>query len=170
MRRAISTILPLAAAAVLAAASGCGGGGADAAATDPDPGGPVGYLAPRELERAIGNGFRDDLARLAVMDQRGDDATDLDQPLPSGLLDRVRCRPASPRPEGGASGWGWRCDVAWRTSAGRAARLRYRVVLRPNGCLAAGADPRRATRYDPTIRSFAEDPLNAVVSADPACT
>jgi len=34
----------------------------------------------------------------------------------------------------------------------------------------AGASPQRRSRYDPTIRAYSEDPLNAVVSSEPQCS
>lgn len=102
------------------------------------------------------------------MSQTGDEAVDLDQDLPTGLVDRVRCAPAAARPSGTAA-WRWRCDVSWQTVEGRPRRTRYLVQQRADGCFSAGAQPRYPNRYDPTIRTFSEDPLNAIVSARRGC-
>jgi len=149
-------------------AAGCGGGSGSSEATTAPPTDGA-YLSAQDLQRDLGNGFRAGLSRLAVMQQRGDDATDLGQPLTPGLLDHVRCgadgaRPASPRP------WTWNCMVSWQTAAGAPQRTRYSVRLTPGGCFSAGASPQRPSRYDPTIRAYSEDPLNAVVSSDPHCS
>jgi hypothetical protein len=153
-------------AATLAVAS-CGGG-APASAPAPTRPSTRGFVSAAELERDLGNGFRRGLAQGAVMAQRGDDAVDLGQPLPTGLVDDVSCAPAGPRPAGGAF-WRWRCRVRWRTAASAPRRTAYEVRLFTDGCFSAGARPRFGDRYDPTIRSFAEDPLNAIVSARSGC-
>ena len=157
-------------AVILAAvcAAGCGGGsGASGATTAPQTDGA--YLAAQDLQRDLGNGFRTGLTRLAVMQQHGDDATDLGQPLTPGLLDHVRCSAADARPASSAP-WAWDCTVSWQTAAGAPQRTRYSVRLQPGGCFSAGASPQRRNRYDPTIRAYSEDPLNAVVSSDPQCS
>ena len=150
----------LAVLASVAAAGGCGGGSASHAVSSTSSG-VLADAPPVDLPRALGNGFRAGLARLAVMQQRGDDATDLGQPITPGLLDRVRCAP-----HGGT----WRCDVRWQTAAGEGRLTRYDLLVQPDGCFSAGASPARPSRYDPTIRAYAEDPLNAIVSADPRCS
>jgi hypothetical protein len=147
--------------------AGCGGGG-DASSSRSAPSGAAHFLSAAALQRALGNGFRVGLERVAVMSQTGDEAVDLGQDLPTGLLDRVRCAPAAPRPSGAAV-WRWGCDVSWQTVDGRPRRTRYVVRERPNGCFSAGARPRYPDRYDPTIRTFSEDPLNAIVSARRGC-
>jgi hypothetical protein len=160
----------LAAIALLLAApvvSGCGGGDhARAEKGTPRPAG--GYLGGADLERQLGNAFRKGLYRLAVMSQRSEDAMDLGQPLPTGLLRNVRCDSTTPRPSAGGA-WAWACRVSWRTVEGRAQRTQYAVRLQRGECFAAGATPHRAARYDSTIRTYSEDPLNAFGSARPGC-
>ncbi len=150
-------------------AAGCGGGGhrSAVAATASAPQG-AGYLTEGELRRDLGNGFRAGLDRLAVMDQPVDDATDLGQELPTGLLERVSCSQAGPKPAG-AEPWPWSCTVKWTTAAGRARTTRYAVRLFATRCFAAGADPALPAHRDPTIGSFAEHPLNTVVSVKRGC-
>jgi hypothetical protein len=160
-----STALLLLAAPVLA---GCGGGSpaAPANASTAHPTG--GYLAATDLERQLGSAFRHGLYRLAVMSQKSEDALDLGQPLPTGLLREVHCESAAPRPSGGAA-WPWICDVRWKTVEGRAQRTRYSVRLTRGDCFAAGAAPRRQPRYDATIRTYGEDPLNALGTLRRGC-
>jgi hypothetical protein len=147
--------------------SGCGGEGRAASEpTTPRPAG--GYLAASDLERQLGNAFRKGLYRLAVMTQRSDEAGDLGQPLPTGLLRGVRCASNVPHPSGGRA-WAWTCSVAWRTVEGRPEQTRYVVRLQPGKCYAAGATPERKPRYDATIRSYSVDPLNALGSLRPGC-
>jgi len=124
--------------------SGCGGEGRAASErTTARPAG--GYLAASDLERQLGNAFRKGLYRLAVMTQRSDEARDLGQPLPTGLLRGVRCAPKIAPPTAGRA-WGWSCSVAWRTVEGRTAQTRYLVRLQPGKCFAAGATPHRGPR------------------------
>jgi hypothetical protein len=154
----------VAALALAAGLSACGGGGH----ASPDRAAAPRYLAGPDLERQLGNGFRAGLERLAAMSQPADDAADLGQPLPTGLLDRVTCgrlaaRPAAPRP------WLWRCTVRWETAGGRPRRTAYDVRLLPTGCFAAGARPPLPPRRDATIKSFSEHPLNAIVSVRKGC-
>ena len=127
-----------------------------------------GYLAAADLERQLGNSFRHGLYRLAVMSQKSEDAMDLGQRLPTGLLSGVHCGSAGAQPSGGAA-WSWSCDVRWKTVEGHAQRTRYDVRLTRGECFAAGAAPRRPVHYDATIRTYAEDPLNALVSARRGC-
>src|ERR1700754_2623155 len=85
-RAARNAAIPLLA-AILAA--GCGGSGhhpADAATASASTPRAVGYLRGDERRRDLGNGFRAGLDKLAVMDQPVDEATDLGQELPTGLL------------------------------------------------------------------------------------
>jgi hypothetical protein len=116
----------------------------------------------------LGTAFRTGLYRLAVMSQQTEDAMDLGQRLPAGLVREVRCASTAARP-GGDGVWTWGCDVRWKSVAGRAQRTRYDVRLTRGGCFAAGAAPRRQPHYDSTIRTYAEDPLNALVSARRGC-
>jgi hypothetical protein len=152
---------------VVPVVSGCGGEGRAASeeGTTPRAGG---YLTASDLERQLGNAFRKGLYRLAVMTQRSDEAPDLGQPLPTGLLRGVRCGSKVPRPTGGRA-WAWSCSVAWRTVERRAEQTRYLVRLRPGKCFAAGATPERQSRYDATIRSYSVDPLNALGSVRGGC-
>jgi hypothetical protein len=167
-RAARNAAIPLLAALL---AAGCGGGGhhpataANATASAPRA---AGYLTAGELRRDLGNGFRAGLDKLAVMDQPVDDATELGQALPTGLLHGVSCSPAAPRPAG-AQPWQWSCSVKWKTAGGRARTTRYAVRLFPTRCFAAGADPALPAHRDPTIGSFAEHPLNTVVSVKRGC-
>ena len=137
--------------------------GAQARATDP-----VRYLSGADLERQLGTSFRRGLYRLAVMSQPSDDAADLGQDLPTGLVESVRCRASGAQPAAGAP-WPWRCVVRWRTVEQRARRTRYDVRDLPAGCFAAGAAPRLAQRYDSTVRTYAEHPLNVLGSATRGC-
>jgi hypothetical protein len=146
--------------------AGCGGQGHTASKDTPRAVG--GYLAGSDLERQLGNAFRKGLYRLAVMSQRTEDAMDLGQALPTGLVRDVRCEAAAPRPSGGGP-WAWSCGVSWHSVEGRAERTRYTVRLAPGECFGAGATPHRAPRYDATIRTYSEDPLNAFGSARPGC-
>jgi hypothetical protein len=116
----------------------------------------------------LGNAFRKGLYRLAVMSQRSEDAMDLGQPLPTGLVRSVRCDSTTPRPSGGGA-WTWGCRISWRSVEGRSQRTQYDVRLQRGECFAAGATPHRAARYDSTIRTYSEDPLNAFGSARRGC-
>jgi hypothetical protein len=102
------------------------------------------------------------------MSQRSEDAMDLGQALPTGLLRRVRCDAVGQQPSGGGT-WAWTCTVAWRSVEGRSERTRYAVRLRPGECFAAGATPHRSVRYDSTIRTYSADPLDALGSVRPGC-
>jgi len=149
--------------------SGCGGGAhpdADTPASVPRPKGS--YLAGPDLERQLGNAFRKGLYRLSVMTQRSEDAKDLGQPLPTGLVRDVRCSSTAPRPAS-AGAWTWSCGVRWRSVAGHAQQTRYMVRLSPGECFAAGATPERGPRYDATIKTYSADPLNALGSVRPGC-
>jgi hypothetical protein len=146
--------------------AGCGG---QRHAVTQDAARPAGgYLAGADLERRLGNAFRKGLYRLAVMSQRTENAVDLGQPLPTGLLRSVRCDSTTPRPGAGGA-WTWGCKVSWRSVEGRAQQTRYAVELQRGACYAAGATPKRAARYDSTIRTYSEDPLNAFASARHGC-
>jgi hypothetical protein len=147
---------------------GCGGGlHADDHATTSAPRPTGGFLAAGQLERQLGNSFRKGLYRLAVMSQKSEDAKDLGQRLPTGLLSNVRCRSAAPRTSAGT--WPWTCEVRWKSVEGRAERTRYAVRLTHGECFAAGAAPPRQPHYDSTIRTYSEDPLNALVSVRRGC-
>ena len=127
-----------------------------------------GYLAATDLERQLGNAFREGLYRLAVMSQKTEDAMDLGQRLPTGVVQTVHCARAAARP--GAGGvWPWSCEVRWKSVEGGALRTRYDVRLTRGECFAAGAAPRRQPHYDATIRTYSEDPLNALVSVRRGC-
>jgi hypothetical protein len=127
-----------------------------------------GYLAANDLQRQLGNAFRTGLYRLAVMSQRTEDAMDLGQRLPTGLVRGVRCASTAARP-GGDGVWRWGCDVRWKSVEGGAQRTRYDVRLTRGNCFAAGAAPHRRAHYDITIRTYSEDPLNALVSLRRGC-
>jgi hypothetical protein len=102
------------------------------------------------------------------MSQKSEDAMDLGQRLPTGLLNEVRCSSSAAQPSGGGA-WPWSCHVRWKTVEGRAQRTLYDVRLTRGECFAAGAAPRRQPRYDATIRTYAEDPLNALVGGRRGC-
>jgi hypothetical protein len=153
---------------LLAAPVVTGCGGAHGASSDGTAHPSGDYIAGADLERRLGNGFRDGLYRLSVMTQRSEDAKDLGQPLPTGLLDRVNCSSAAPRPQGGRV-WSWSCAVRWRSVEGRSESTRYAVRLSPGECFSAGATPARPVRYDATIRTYSEDPLNALGSVRAGC-
>ena len=160
----------LAAIAILLAAplvTGCGGG--DHASSTEKVAKPTGgYLSAPDLERQLGNAFRKGLYRLSVMTQRSEDAKDLGQPLPTGLLAGVSCTSDGARPSGGGA-WMWSCGVRWKSVEGRGESTRYAVRLTPGLCFAAGATPARAKRYDATIRTYSEDPLNVLGSVRRGC-
>jgi hypothetical protein len=120
------------------------------------PPGPPRYIGQADLERELGNGFAAGLERLAVMRQPADDATDLGQDLPTGVVEDVSCRTA-------------RCTVKWQTASNREKTTRYAVKRFPAGCFAAAADPPLRSIKDVTIASFAEHPLNAIVSVRKGC-
>jgi hypothetical protein len=162
LRRLTAIALLLAAPVV----SGCGGG--DHASSEKLARPQGGYLSAADLERQLGNAFRKGLYRLSVMTQRSEDAKDLGQPLPTGLLDRVSCTESGPRPGGGHT-WMWSCGVHWTSVEGHREQTQYTVRLNPGLCFAAGARPQRARRYDATIRTYSEDPLNALGSVRRGC-
>ncbi|WP_320670387.1 hypothetical protein [Patulibacter defluvii] len=160
MRR--SGVAPALAAIALAALAGCGNDDRGTTTTAARVRAAVGPSLDRfGLERALGNGVRAGLYRVAVMSQQSDDAKDLGQPLPTGVVDGVRCTLRG----AGAT----RCLVRWRTVDRVRQRTAYRVRLRPGGCFVAAAEPARDTIYDATIRSYAEDPLNVVQAVGRPC-
>jgi hypothetical protein len=154
----------------LLALAGCGGGGHKRPPQPPAGAADAarGYLAPAELRRDVGNAFRAGLDRLALMSQPPDDASILATDLPKGLLDRVVCAAAGPRPST-AQPWPWRCRVRWETAGGRAQATRYTVQLLPTRCFAATADPALPPRQDATIQTYSEHPLNTFVSLGRGC-
>ena len=169
MTQAVKPLRRLAATALLLAApviSGCGGGDHASSEKLAQPQG--GYLTAADLERQLGNAFRKGLYRLSVMTQRNEDAKDLGQPLPTGLLDRVSCASSARRPGGGRV-WAWSCGVTWKSVEGHREQTKYFVRLTPGLCFAAGATPARAKRYDSTIRTYSEDPLNVLGSVRIGC-
>ena len=163
LRRLAATALLLAAPVL----SGCGGG--DHASSEKGTTRPAGgYLGAPDLERQLANAFRKGLYRLAVMQQRTEDAMDLGQKLPTGLVDRVSCASDLPRP-GAGQAWAWRCSIRWQTVEHRGQQTQYTVRLSPGDCFTAGASPPRRPQYDVTIRTYSEDPLNALGSVRRGC-
>jgi hypothetical protein len=149
---------------------GCGGDHAPPPATG---GAPATTAAPRpvagsDLEREVADDFRQGLYRLAVMSQPPEGATDLGQSLPTGLVHSVDCSAGGP-PPGGRAARPWRCEVRWRSVSGGARTTRYAVRVFPTGCFAAAADPALPPHHDATIASFAEHPLNSLVSVRKGC-
>ncbi len=160
MRRVVAGV-------ALFALAGCGGGHgrppqhpAGSAAT--------GFLAPAELRRDLGNAFRAGLDRLALMSQPPDEATTLATDLPKGLLDRVTCTAARPRPAAGQP-WPWQCRVRWQSAGGRERTTSYAVQLLPTRCFAATAEPAFPAHRDTTIATYSEHPLNTFVSLKHGC-
>jgi hypothetical protein len=149
-RSALRWALPVPAVLALAA---CGGGTAARDAAHPPP---VQRLTNAELAVQLGNGFRHALYRLAVMSQPGDDATDLGQALPTGTVRDVRCASRS-------------CTVRWKTVQGHRAVTRYRIEADRRGCFYATAQPALPERYDATIATYSEHPLNTLQSARRGC-
>jgi hypothetical protein len=148
--------------------AGCGGASSThTSSTAPAASRPQ-FVAGAELERELGNDFRHGLYRLAVMSQPPDDATDLGQSLPTGLLRTIACSARGAQPAA-AVAWSWRCDVQWETAGGAPRRTRYAVRLLPTGCFAAAADPGLPAHRDTTIASYSEHPLNALVSVRKGC-
>ena len=162
LRRLTAIALLLAAPVV----SGCGGG--DHASSEKLARPTGGYLSAPDLERQLGNAFREGLYRLSVMTQRSEDAKDLGQPLPTGLVDRVSCVSGAPQPGSGRA-WMWSCGVRWKSVEGHREQTKYTVRLSPGLCFAAGATPQREKRYDATIRTYSEDPLNVLGSVRAGC-
>src|SRR5262249_53183895 len=138
----------------LLALTGCGGH-----ARPPHRPAPVaaerGYLAPAELRRDLGNGFRAGLDQLPLMSQPVDDSPALATDVPKGLLERVAWSPSGAQPASGA--WAWHCSVEWHTARGRAQRTEYAVQLSPARCYAATADPALPQARDTTIATYAEN-------------
>jgi hypothetical protein len=136
--------------------AGCGGDSTPEPAPDPEP---SGSLPRGELERQLGNAFDAALYRLAVMSQPGDDATDLGQDLPTGIVTAGRCEPEREA-----------CEVGWQTASGERRTTRYSVKLLAGACFAAAARPALADHRDPTIGGYSENPLNALVSSEEGCS
>jgi hypothetical protein len=173
MHRLLATVLAAVALPGLVACGDTGhipaGRGGVGAATPVNAAATPRYLARHALALQLGNGFRAGLDRLAVMDQPREGATDLGQELPSGLLRDVSCASAGARPAATAASWPWRCRVRWETLRGTPKTTNYAVRLLPTGCFAAGATPRLQPHLDPTIKTYAEHPLNAVASFRKGC-
>jgi hypothetical protein len=156
--------------ALAAPLTACGAKDDDNAAA-PSPARPA-VAAPSRLDRhalalALGNGVRARLDQLAVMQQPPDGASDLGQDLPAGLLRDVACAPSAVST--GADVRTWRCRVRWETIAGAGKTTNYSVRSFATGCFAAQAMPQLPQVKDPTIASFSEHPLNAVVSTRKGC-
>jgi hypothetical protein len=167
---ALSLLIP----ALALGLGGCGSGGGDTASGAAPSGsdqsaGPARYAAGSDLRRQLANAFDAGLYRLAVMSQPRDSASDLGQPLPTGLVRTVSCGTAA-APEGAGRTKLAHCTVAWETVAGAPRTTRYLVRLFPTGCFAAGATPRLPQHRDNTIATFSEHPLNALVSATRHCS
>ena len=155
---------PLALVLIVLAAGGCSGG-EDSTAAGPStavqaPPAPGRYLTRAELATQLGNVFHRGLYQVAVMSQPGDDASDLGQSLPTGTLRDVSCDGAQRR---------WSCRVSWESVDARRQTTVYDVQMSPRGCFAAAATPALAQRYDATIRSYSEHPLNELQSLRRGC-
>lgn len=136
--------------------AGCGGEGRSSSPTQDKPSRP---LSSPQTERVLGSSFRRGLYRLAVMTQPGDDPADLDQQLPTGLVDSVQCDGAQPQ----------RCTVRWQTVSGRPRRTGYAVQLTRRGCVYANARPALPQIHDVLTKAPAQHPLAFLVSAVPGC-
>jgi hypothetical protein len=151
--------------AVLALAS-CGGGTAASGMRQPDSQAREATgraVTGADLATQLGVGFRRGLYQLAVMSQPDDEATDLGQKLPTGKLRDVHCRPTA------TNASTWACAVRWETVDGRRTATRYRIDVTPHGCFYGSAQPPLPQRYDATIGTYSEHPLNAVRSSEPGC-
>jgi hypothetical protein len=126
------------------------------------PPAPGRYLTRAELATQLGNVFHKQLYRVAVMSQPGDDAADLGQSLPTGRLRALTCTEAGERRR-------WSCDVSWETVDAARKTTAYRVRMNARGCFHASATPALAQRYDSTIRSYSEHPLNELESLRRGC-
>jgi hypothetical protein len=161
VRRALQWALPTPAVLVLAA---CGGGTAARGPTQASAPPPAAErLTATELATQLGNDFRRGLYRLAVMSQPGDEAADLGQQLPTGTLRDVGCRPAATNTSA------WSCAVRWETVSGHRTATRYRISVTRRGCFYGAAQPPLPQRYDATIRSYSEHPLNTLQSLRRGC-
>ena len=143
-------------------------GGACLRVDEPAPRPSGGYLAAADLERQLGNAFRKGLYRLAVMSQRTEDAMDLGQRLPTGLLRDVSCDSAGPRPGGGGAVG---VDVQGLVAQRRGPRAAHDVRRAPaaRSVLRGGRDAAPRRRYDSTIRTYSADPLDALGSVRRGC-
>jgi hypothetical protein len=149
---------------------GCGSSGeSSATAVGGEPAAAAHYASGLDLRRQLANAFDAGLYRLAVMSQPPDSATDLGQSLPTGLVRTVSCgRAGAPRKSEQVEVAP--CTVEWKTVTGEPRTTQYVVHLFPNGCFAAGASPRLPQHRDNTIKTFAEHPLNALVSVARQCS
>ena len=165
MRR--GTVLAAALGVLAAGAAGCTGDGDSTAATPsassaaPAPGRP---LSRTELANQVGNLFDRGLYHVAVMSQPGDDAPDLGQALPTGTVRDVSCRQTAT-----GNGKSWSCVVRWESVDARRDSTSYRVSMNARGCFLASASPPLAQRYDATIGSYSEHPLNRLQSLRRGC-
>ena len=118
----------------------------------------------------LGNAFSAGLYRLAVMSQPSDGATDLGQPLPTGLLGGVACAAAAGGEREAGKTEITHCSVRWRTQGGDPRRTSYRVRMYADGCFDASARPSLPPHIDPTIEGYSEHPLNVLVGAEKGCS
>jgi hypothetical protein len=148
--------LAAAIAAASAGAAACGGGDADAQPPNNVPADP-GTIPRAEVQRQVGTAFAEGLERLAVMNQPRDDAADLGQDLPSGLLRGVVCPSATS------------CTVRWRTVDGEPRTTAYRIRAFQGACLTAAAEPPLPDTWDASIKTTAENPLNSLIGTGEGC-
>ena len=123
-------------------------------------------LPASEIRRQLAASFTSGLRELATMTQTGDDPVALGQPLPTGHVDAVACRPQASA-DGGAAPW--HCRVRWHDAADHARSTGYLVRIPASGCLTAGASPPLAGVRDATTRNVAEHPLNALAGSSRSC-
>jgi hypothetical protein len=160
-------VLAAALAALAVGAAGCTGDEDSTAATPSTPPAapaPGRLLTRAELANQLGNLFDRGLYRVAVMSQPGDDAPDLGQSLPTGTVRDVACRQAA-----AGNGRRWSCVVRWESVDGRRYSTSYRITMSARGCFLASASPPLAQRYDATIGSYSEHPLNQLESLRRGC-
>jgi predicted membrane-bound mannosyltransferase len=160
-------VLAAALAVLSVSSAGCSSDGDSTAAT---PSASAAAAAPGrpltrvELANQLGNLFDRALYRVAVMSQPGDDAADLGQSLPTGTVRDVECRQAA-----AGEGREWSCSVGWESVDGRRDSTPYRVTMSSRGCFLANASPPLAQRFDATIGSYSEHPLNRLESLRRGC-
>lgn len=160
----------LAAAALALAAAGCGDDASARKTSDVrrtiDANGPARFLGAADLQRQLGNRFRAGLYRLAVLTQTTEDAADLGQSLPTGVVDATTCRPTGP---GSATVRPWSCTVRWTTVDEQPRVTRYRVGVTRPGCFLATAHPHLRAVHDATIHAETEHPLGFLASTVKGC-
>ncbi|MGH2906591.1 MAG: hypothetical protein ACRDKI_07455 [Solirubrobacterales bacterium] len=149
-------------AALAAAASGCGGGDTPAAAEQTYAAGDA-----AGLQKLVGNAVRVQLKQLAVITQAKDDASGLDENVPSGTLDSVTCSHDGALQSKGDQPW--HCEARWTDTSGEKQTVAYDVTQTDKGCWYATANPPLKQVHDTTTRAPAESPLSMLVGKIKGC-